>query len=78
MMEDGIGIEVDADIVLLENFGNNGRLLPRCATVNRGDGVDIIVLVSVNASYTWSANVEDASNVINACARKRTIDIVIQ
>jgi hypothetical protein len=48
VLEDGIGIEIDASLVLLEDGGDDRGLFPRSATILRLLDGDEIVLVTVD------------------------------
>ena len=50
-IEDGVGIDIDAGLVLLEDFGDDGGLFPRCPSVSKVVDCDVVILVSVNFSY---------------------------
>lgn len=51
-VEDGIRVEEDAGLVLLEDLGQDRRLLPRVSAVLKGIGdVDVVVLVAVDLGW---------------------------
>jgi hypothetical protein len=51
-VEDGIGVEENAGLVLLEDLGQDRGLLPRVAAVLKGIGdVDVVVLVTVDLGW---------------------------
>lgn len=54
VLEDGVGVEIQANLVLLEDGGDDGGLLPRCATVLGLLNGDKVVLVAVDLGCTWS------------------------
>lgn len=51
-VEDGVGIEENAGLVLLEDLGQDRGLLPRVAAVLKGIGdVDVVILVTVDLGW---------------------------
>lgn len=54
VLEYGVGVEIYANLVLLEDGGDDGGLLPRCAAILGLLNGDKVVLVAVNLGCTWS------------------------
>lgn len=48
MVEKGVGINKDADVVVLEDLGQNRWLLPRITSILVGVDLDVVVLVTVD------------------------------
>lgn len=47
-MEDGVGVEVDAGVVIFEDLAHDGGLFPGGAAVRVGSDFDVVVFVAVN------------------------------
>jgi hypothetical protein len=48
MVEEGVRINKDADVVVLEDLGQNRWLLPRITSILVGVDLDVVVLVTVD------------------------------
>lgn len=52
MVEEGVGINKDADVVVLEDLGQDRWLLPRITAILVGVDLDVVVLVAVDLGCT--------------------------
>jgi hypothetical protein len=74
VVEDGVRVEVEADVVLLQYLGNDRRLSPRCSAVRRSLGADEVVFVAVYLRCIRRnvSNLSTSSGVIEMPATYRT------
>jgi hypothetical protein len=52
VVEDGVRVEVQADLVVLQDLRDDGWLAPRGASVLGGFAADVVVLVAVYGGWS--------------------------